>query len=130
MTLTWPTASRPRAAGVNGAVNWTLRYADTPQDMAGTASRTLLGVQIQCAQCHDHKTEKWKQTDFQAFAAAFTRTRFVPLDGGKPMGQVKRIEVRDLDRPAPRFSAQDGHGGRRRPDHQGAAHGSRRHEPG
>ncbi len=92
------------AAGVNGAVNWTLRYADTPQDMAGTASRTLLGVQIQCAQCHDHKTEKWKQTDFQAFAAAFTRTRFVPLDGGKPMGQVKRIEVRDLDRPAPRFS--------------------------
>jgi hypothetical protein len=92
------------AAGINGAVNWTLRYAETPQDMAGTASRTLLGVQIQCAQCHDHKTEKWKQTDFQAFAAAFTRTRFVPLDGGKAMGQIKRIEVRDLDHPAPRFS--------------------------
>lgn len=90
-------------ADVNGAVNWTLRYAETPQDMAGTASRTLLGVQIQCAQCHDHKTEKWKQTDFQAFAAAFTRTRFVPLDPGKSMGQIKRIEVRDLDHPAPRL---------------------------
>jgi hypothetical protein len=90
--------------GVNGAVNWTLRYGQTPQDMAGTASRTLLGVQIQCAQCHDHKTEKWKQTDFQAFAAAFVRTRFVPIDKGKAMGQVKRVEVRDLDHPAPRFA--------------------------
>jgi hypothetical protein len=91
------------ASGVNGAVNWTLRYAQTPQDMAGTASRTLLGVQIQCAQCHDHKTEKWKQSDFQSFAAAFTRTRFVPLDD-RGKGDVKRIEVRDLDRPAPRFA--------------------------
>jgi len=90
--------------GVNGAVNWTLRYGQTPQDMAGTASRSLLGVQIQCAQCHDHKTEKWTQQDFQSFAAAFVRTRFVPIDRGKAMGQVKRVEVRDLDHPAPRFA--------------------------
>ncbi len=91
------------AGGVNGAVNWTLRYQQTPQDMAGAASRTLLGVQIQCAQCHDHKTEKWTQQDFQRFAAAFTRTRLVPIDKGKAMGEVKRVEVRDLDRAAPRF---------------------------
>ncbi len=90
--------------GVNGAVNWTLKYLQNPQDMAGTASRTLLGVQIQCAQCHDHKTEKWKQTDFQSFAAAFVRTRLVPVDRGKGMADVKRVEVRDLDRPAPRFN--------------------------
>lgn len=92
------------ADGVSGAVNWTLKYAQTPQDMAGTASRTLLGVQIQCAQCHDHKTEKWKQTDFQAFAAAFVRTRFVPIDSGRAMGAVGRVEVRDIARPAPRFA--------------------------
>jgi hypothetical protein len=90
--------------GVNGAVNWTLKYVQNPQDMAGAASRTLLGVQIQCAQCHDHKTEKWTQKDFQQFAAAFVRTRLVPLDDGKPMGKVKRIAVRDLDRAAPRFA--------------------------
>jgi hypothetical protein len=91
-------------AGVNGAVNWTLKYQLNPQDMAGTASRTLLGVQIQCAQCHDHKTEKWTQKDFQSFAAAFVRTRLVPVDRGKAMGEIKRVEVRDLDRPAPRFA--------------------------
>jgi hypothetical protein len=89
--------------GVNGAVNFTLKYVDNPQDMAGLASRTLLGVQIQCAQCHDHKTEKWTQTDFQRFAAAFVRTRLLRLDEMKMNGAVARIEVRDLPRPAPRF---------------------------
>ena len=93
----------PATGDVNGAVNWTLRYQQTPQDMAGAASRTLLGVQIQCAQCHDHKTEKWTQADFQRFAAAFVRTRLVPIDKGKAMGDLKRVEVRDLDHSAPRF---------------------------
>ncbi len=95
--------AQPVPAGVNGAVNWTLAYVNSPQDMAGAASRTLLGVQIQCAQCHDHKTEKWTQGDFQGFAAAFVRTRLEVLDPGKPMGAVRRVEVHDLDRVAPRF---------------------------
>jgi hypothetical protein len=104
--------------GVNGAVNFTLKYVESPQDMAGLASRTLLGVQIQCAQCHDHKTEKWTQADFERFAAAFVRTRLVRLDGRSPAppepgrklgdmkmnGTVAQIEVRDLPRPAPRFA--------------------------
>jgi hypothetical protein len=90
--------------GVNGAVNWTLKYVQTPQDHAGMASRTLLGVQIQCAQCHDHKTEKWKQTDFQSFAAAFTRTRPVPRDTGPTMGSIRRVELEELNRSAPRFA--------------------------
>ncbi|HLK41131.1 MAG TPA: DUF1549 and DUF1553 domain-containing protein [Polyangiaceae bacterium] len=93
-----------RGPTIRGAVNWTLKYQDAPQDLAGAASRTLLGVQIQCAQCHDHKTEKWTQHDFQAFAAAFVRTRVVPIDAGNAMGMVKRVEVRDLDRAAPRFA--------------------------
>jgi hypothetical protein len=93
----------PAPDGVNGAVNWTLKYVNSPQDMAGAASRTLLGVQIQCAQCHDHKTEKWTQHDFQSFAAAFVRTRLEPLDPGPAMGSVKRVNVHDLDRAAPRF---------------------------
>ena len=87
---------------VNGAVNWLLKYKDTPQDLAGTTSRVFLGVQIQCAQCHDHKTEAWKQTDFQSFAACFVRTRTAPMDKGKVMG-LRRFEVSDLGRPAPRL---------------------------
>ena len=59
------------ADDVNGAVNWPLRYRKDAAGSRGQLSRMFLGVQIQCAQCHDHKTEKWKQGDFQRFAAAF-----------------------------------------------------------
>ena len=89
---------------INGAVNWTLRFEGTPQDLAGNASRIFLGVQIQCAQCHDHKTEKWKQTDFRSFASAFLHHRVEPIDRGKPMGNTKRVEVVDLGKVAQRFA--------------------------
>jgi hypothetical protein len=89
-------------ARIHGAVNFTLQYQEAPQDLAGMASRTFLGVQIQCAQCHDHKTEKWTQDDFRRFASTFLRTRIVPVDRGKTMG-IRRVELEDLDRPAPRY---------------------------
>lgn len=89
---------------INGAVNWTLRFEQTPKDLAGSASRVFLGVQIQCAECHDHKTEKWKQDDFRSFASAFFHQRAVPLDPKKNMGVQKRFEISDLDRVAPRFA--------------------------
>ena len=40
--------------------------------MAGEVSRIFLGVQIQCAQCHDHKTDSWKREQFHEFAAFFS----------------------------------------------------------
>lgn len=89
---------------VNGAVNWTLRFQQAPQDLAGSASRVFLGVQIQCAQCHDHKTEKWKQDDFRRFTSAFLHARIEPIDKGNAMGNVKRVELGDLGRVAPRFA--------------------------
>lgn len=88
---------------INGAVNWTLRFEQNPQDLGGTASRVFLGVQIQCAQCHDHKTESWKQDDFRRFTSAFLRAKVEPLDAGKPMG-LKRVELVDAPAPPPRFA--------------------------
>jgi hypothetical protein len=84
-------------APVNGAVNWLLRFRGAPEDLAGTTSRVFLGVQIQCAQCHDHKTEKWTQTDFRRFTACFMRTRAAPVD---PKVSKKELLVRDTERPA------------------------------
>ncbi len=100
-TLAEAESELERDKEIDGAVAFVLRFRDTPQDFAGNVSKTFIGVQIQCAQCHDHKTEPWKQTDFQKFAACFTRTQIVPIDKAG-MG-LKRVEVRDLDRAAPRF---------------------------
>src|SRR5437867_12658863 len=76
----------------NGAVALTLAHEAKAVEMAGEVSRIFLGVQIQCAQCHDHKTDSWKRRQFHEFAAFFAGTRprqVVP--GGQ--GQLPVIAV-------------------------------------
>lgn len=44
--------------------------------IGASASRMFLGVDIQCAQCHDHYfVDEWKQDDFWRFAAFFSHVR-------------------------------------------------------
>jgi hypothetical protein len=90
------------AEGVNAAVNYALRFQDSPQDYAGSSSRTFLGVQIQCAQCHDHKTEKWKQDDFRKISSAFLHLRIKPVDQGKMNGEIRRVDLLDFNKVMPR----------------------------
>jgi len=85
-----------------------VRYMDSPPDLAGTASRLFLGVQIQCAQCHDHKTEKWKMSDFQGFTASFIQTRaqlFYPDDKDKK--GIRPFNVEDIERPRRKAKGMD-----------------------
>lgn len=90
-------------SAINGAVNYSLRFEQTPQDIGGSASRAFLGVQIQCAQCHDHKTEAWKQDDYRKFTSAFFRARVAPRDRGRTQGQVRRVALEDSAVVPPRF---------------------------
>lgn len=57
----------------NAAVAYTLRYEGKPYDLAGATARQFLGLQIQCAQCHDHPYTDTKQSDFLSMAAYFGR---------------------------------------------------------
>lgn len=59
----------------NPAIVPLLAFEDSKEDMAGHLTRVFLGAQIQCAQCHDHPFEAYKQTDFYGMAAFFARTR-------------------------------------------------------
>jgi hypothetical protein len=62
------TASGP--VDENGAVTFWLAN-NTVDKMTDTVSRTLLGVQLQCAQCHNHPFTKWKQEQYWGMAAFF-----------------------------------------------------------
>jgi Protein of unknown function (DUF1549)/Protein of unknown function (DUF1553) len=42
-----------------------------PERLAARVSRAFLGVRIDCAQCHDHPFQPWKQADFRGLAAFF-----------------------------------------------------------
>ncbi len=99
-----PSPSAAAAQGgqpeINGATNWLLKYQGKPEDLSGNASRIFLGVQIQCAQCHDHKTEKWKQADFRSFTANFINTRAKPVDAkANTKGMVRVLDIEDVARP-------------------------------
>jgi hypothetical protein len=59
----------------NGAVAFSLAHETRPVELAGEVSRIFMGVQIQCAQCHDHKTDSWKRAQFHEFAAFFAGVR-------------------------------------------------------
>jgi hypothetical protein len=43
-----------------------------PEEIAATFSSTFLGVNLQCAQCHNHPFASWKREQFWSFAAFFS----------------------------------------------------------
>jgi hypothetical protein len=69
-----------------------------PENLAGSVSRVFLGVSLECAQCHDHPSARWKREQFWDFAAFFA--------GGPEDGRGGRLALTDpgTDRRAsPRF---------------------------
>jgi hypothetical protein len=69
-------------------------------EMASEVSRLFCGVQISCAQCHDHPTDRWKRNQFHELAAFFPRTVMRPI---RVDGQQRGFEVASRDF-APRFA--------------------------
>jgi hypothetical protein len=65
-------------------------------DIAAEVSRVFTGIQIQCAQCHDHFTDRWKRNQFHELAAFFPRIEIDRQPGDGP----SRFEVvsRDVDK--------------------------------
>jgi hypothetical protein len=75
--------------GKNGAAFFLAshRGPDSANEQAAETSRVFLGIQIQCAQCHDHPHDQWKRPQFHELAAYFARVAERPLqDNGKLTG--------------------------------------------
>lgn len=59
-----------------------VQYRNQPEETAVAVSRIFLGTQLQCARCHDHPFDKWKQLDFYGLAGFFARLAFVEASSG------------------------------------------------
>ncbi len=59
-----------------------VRANKEPGQLAGTTTRFFLGVRVECAECHNHPFNDWKQTDYWGMAAFFTRVKQVNEKGG------------------------------------------------
>ena len=88
----------------NGAVAFPLAYDAQPVEMAGEVSRIFMGVQIQCAQCHDHKSDIWKRQQFHEFAAFFAGARQRQVVKGGP-GQLPVFSI--VAQGKPRYTMTD-----------------------
>jgi hypothetical protein len=112
------------ASGVNdetAPVNYLTALYGNPSEVAATTARVFLGVQLQCAECHNAKTEPWKREQFHEFAAFFGRAKLIQhkdVDGrGTPYaiesrsdGQYQMTDKKDPARlvpMAPRFLTGD-----------------------
>jgi len=58
----------------NGATTFLLTHQSL-DEATDRLSRVLLGVQITCAQCHDHPFSAWKQSDYWGTAAFFSKVK-------------------------------------------------------
>ncbi len=70
-----------------------------PKKLATATSRIFLGIQLQCAECHDHPFDRWKQTDFWNYAAFFSQLKQRQSRMGQwiedlPGGEVQMPESR------------------------------------
>lgn len=65
-----------------------------PEQLAANASRLFLGVQVQCAQCHDHPFAEWKQPQFWSFAAFFDNIEATGMDGAASVLADDPAEIR------------------------------------
>ncbi len=90
----------------NGAVSFGLAENAQAVELAGEVSRVFMGIQIQCAQCHDHPTDPWKRQQFHEFAAFFAglrSKRVNPMDKtGPPV-----FELAAANKGVPRYTMPD-----------------------
>jgi hypothetical protein len=90
--LTTPIATDPKAAEVvfrdaekpNPLAFFAVKDAQ-PENLAAVTARLFLGVQLECAQCHDHPFASWTREQFWNQAAFFAgierqgKSQFAPL---------------------------------------------------
>jgi hypothetical protein len=85
----------------NGAVTFFIANP-TVDKMTDDACRLFLGVQLQCAQCHNHPFTAWKQTEYWGMAAFFTKVRLQNA-GKKAAKNQNAVNVTEEGRGRPKL---------------------------
>jgi hypothetical protein len=82
----------------NGATAIFMAQDGRTEETAAEVSRIFLGIQIQCAQCHDHPYDDWQREHFHQLASFFPRV------GVKPVRETTKrsFQVFAEDKPARR----------------------------
>jgi hypothetical protein len=89
--------------------------AARPENLAAAVTRSMLGIRLECAQCHNHPFAKWKREQFWRQAAFFAGIRkrddglFAPLTEAadrheiSTSGSSKPLQAAFLDSSTPKW---------------------------
>ena len=78
----------------NGATGWAASDENMAPDHMANNMQAFLGMQLQCAQCHDHPYDRWNQYEFQSLVSYFGGLRWNGV-GNKHF--IKQIEKKGLE---------------------------------
>jgi hypothetical protein len=73
--ITWKLITATGKVSDNPAATFIGFHEANIERITGETARVFLGVQLTCAECHDHKFESWEQNQFHHLAAFFARTQ-------------------------------------------------------
>jgi mono/diheme cytochrome c family protein len=80
--------ARPKQPEERGLIQFLYERQNNPQAMAEALAPVVFGVQIKCAQCHDHMVAREiKQAHYWGMVAAFNRTKNVDADSGPGLAE-------------------------------------------
>ncbi len=66
-----------------------------PMTAAESIGQVFLGVRMQCARCHNHPFDRWKQDDYYGLAAYFTTIEREQIDNKRPDDLDKHVITGD-----------------------------------
>jgi len=67
-------------------------------DKVKTYGKGLLGVTIECAQCHDHKYDPFAQKDYYSLMAFFNNTKEIGYEGDVSMSKPSKMPKLKIER--------------------------------
>ncbi len=76
----------------SGPTEFFVALEGKPEKLAAKTARVFMGVQLDCAECHDHPFDVWSQRDFWGFAAYFAQ-----LSPNADQAMMGTVEVTDVE---------------------------------
>ena len=88
----------------NGATGWMASDQNMKPDHMANTVQAFLGIQIQCAQCHDHPFDQWNQFQFQSMVSYYGGVQYNIRGGNQILvNRARDAGLTDLTQKQDRF---------------------------
>jgi len=97
-------ATRPDPDDPDGTTNPFAFYTakqGKPENLGAATSRLFMGIQLECAQCHDHPFSRWSREQFWGLAAFYAGVESQNGGGLREVFDRRELSIPGADRTAP-----------------------------